>query len=574
MYCEPCEQNGDVKLAETWCIECEERYCETCVKYHKVTKISKHHQLISIADRHKAGSLEIKRNCNEHQKKLGFFCTQHDTILCLKCVQLFHSSCDILELNDASKGVKTSTALLDLESSIKELLENLETSIHSCKEAGDELKLQKEKIEMKIQNFREKINKKLDTLQQQIMQEVKSCFEKHQLQLVEYQNNFLFQEKKLMERKEKTYVLKAFASDAQALIGIKEIGASVLKDKQFIKEAVSKFPVHTLTISVDSQLESIVTELNKFGAIKDETSVCAKYYIEPKDKQVRHSDMCVPVSQQRKKFKLNLKEKIVIQSGYHTMNLTSCVILPNNKLMFADGNNKRLIIHDENGGFEHYIKLTDQPFDVTVVNESTVYVTFRRKSENKNIFVAYDYNTYRLRETISISAEKDSISLWGISHNDECELFIVTYPEGIKILSDDKRVEKLIPINIHNVYNLTINKDKIYLTSRDNNTLHCYNTFGKKLWTFTDEKLKSSSNSSVPLTADSQGNIYLACPLEDVVLLVSKDGKHHKTVLDRSDDINNPRGIFFDKKTSRLLVCSQDSGHAALYDVVGGHECF
>ncbi|CAC5389201.1 TRIM25 [Mytilus coruscus] len=564
MHCEPCEHNGEVKLAETWCTDCEEGFCHFCIRVHKVTKLSKHHQLISIADRIKTDQLKINRMCDEHKKTFGYFCSQHDKILCLKCVQLHHSSCDISDLIDASNGAKTSTALSDVETTIHELLKNLELNIKKCNEADEDLKLQKEKVVTEVKIFREKVNNQLNILQDTLLKELTSCYKNHQLKLNDYKHRFLQQQKSLLQHKDKTITLKTLASDTQTFIGTKEIDVLVGKDVDLIKKTIRQYPVYNIYLLFDSKLESLLLSIKRFGVVKVQTTTGSQHFIEPKEKQAQESS--TPVSNKSNTISLKLRRRLSLPVGNNDMMLTSCAILQNNKLMFADSSNKRLIIHAENGEFERYVQLNDQPFDITVQNENIVYVTFRR---GKNLIVAFDYINYRFKETKDISKTGD-ISFWGISHNSDGDLFILSFPEGIKIITGDG-VEKLIRLNIRNVYNLTINNSKMYFTSRDNNTLHCYETSGKKMWSFKHDKLRCSSHSSLPLATDGQGNIFVCGPLDDVVMCVSDDGKRHKVILDKSDKLNKPRGIFFDKLSGRLLICNQENGHAALYDIVYGN---
>ncbi|CAG2211185.1 EFP [Mytilus edulis] len=565
MHCEPCEHNGEVNPAVTWCSDCEEGFCNSCIRVHKVTKLSKHHQLISIVDRIKTDQLKINRTCDEHKKALGYFCSQHDKILCLKCVQLHYSSCDISDLTDASNGAKTSTALLDVETTIHELLKNLELNIEKCNEADEDLKLQKEKVMTEVKIFRQKVNNQLNILQDNLLKELTSCYKKHQLKLNDYKNRFLQQQKSLLHHKEITNTLKTVASDTQTFIGTKEIDVLVRKDVDSIKETIRQYPVYNIYLLYDSKLESLLLTIKGFGVVKVETTTGSQQFIEPKEKQAQ--ELSSPVSNKRSTISLKLRRRINLPAVSNDMMLTSCAVLQNKKLMFADSSNKRLIIHAEGGEFERYVQLEDQPFDITVLNENTVYVTFRR---GKNLIVAFDYVNYRFKEIKDITKTGD-ISFWGISHNSNGDLFILSYPEGIKTITRDG-VEKLIRLNIRNIYNLTIENSKMYFTSRDNYTLHCYDTSGKKMWSFKHDKLRCGSNSSLPLATDGQGNIFVCGPLDNVVMCVSADGETHKAILDKTDNLNKPRGIFFDKLSGRLLIANQENGQAALYDIVYGNK--
>lgn len=46
--CEPCEQRGKPTIAVHFCHDCDERYCELCMKKHTISKNTKDHRIGNI----------------------------------------------------------------------------------------------------------------------------------------------------------------------------------------------------------------------------------------------------------------------------------------------------------------------------------------------------------------------------------------------------------------------------------------------------------------------------------------------------------------------------------------------
>jgi len=79
--------------ATSYCLDCEEYYCETCTKPHKIAKVSKNHQLISIEEMKDEKQIKsiTKSNpqiyCQTHQQKeLDLLCEDCKLTICSLCV--------------------------------------------------------------------------------------------------------------------------------------------------------------------------------------------------------------------------------------------------------------------------------------------------------------------------------------------------------------------------------------------------------------------------------------------------------------------------------------------------------
>src|SRR6218665_3879799 len=79
----------DLPTATVRCLECQDNYCDGCVKIHQYLKVSRNHKLMKIGDY--AETSIIKRvysvkYCSEHtQKPLEYYCAECRKIVCVSC---------------------------------------------------------------------------------------------------------------------------------------------------------------------------------------------------------------------------------------------------------------------------------------------------------------------------------------------------------------------------------------------------------------------------------------------------------------------------------------------------------
>jgi hypothetical protein len=60
----------------------------------------------------------------------------------------------------------------------------------------------------------------------------------------------------------------------------------------------------------------------------------------------------------------------------YRINITGCIVCPNDKIIFVDYYNSRLVILDEDGTFDKAIPCSlGYPFDVTCLDDTTIAVS-------------------------------------------------------------------------------------------------------------------------------------------------------------------------------------------------------
>jgi DNA-binding beta-propeller fold protein YncE len=152
---------------------------------------------------------------------------------------------------------------------------------------------------------------------------------------------------------------------------------------------------------------------------------------------------------------------------------------------------------------------------------------------------------------------------YGIAQN-EGSLLLCEGSRGIsKVQVSDNSISPLVKQETFpdGAYVIT-SGDNIYHTNTTN-TISCHKINGDKLWEFQDVAIIREPRG---VAVDKDLNVYVASEGNNSVVLISPDGKRCKTVLGKSDGIDRPTAIYFDKVKNNLVVCNAN-GTAFLYKV-------
>ncbi|CAG2186399.1 unnamed protein product [Mytilus edulis] len=240
----------------------------------------------------------------------------------------------------------------------------------------------------------------------------------------------------------------------------------------------------------------------------------------------------------------------ITKSSNEIMSISSC-IKTGNTLVFTDYSNKRLIICNSDGTDIHHIPLSYKPYYITEIDSNTVAV-----SCIDSTILIINISTRSVTSTINTSGY-----CYGISYNDN-NLYVVIDRSIIHVMDLTGKVIRTIPIPTDGIHDITVDRDR--LVCIDYTSIYCCSLDGKVMWKFKMDKFQDLTR----VTTDNEGNVYVTNEETNTVIVVSDDGKHHKELLTESDGLDDPWGIYFDKKENVLLVCNERDGNAFLFDVI------
>ncbi|CAC5413888.1 unnamed protein product [Mytilus coruscus] len=229
--------------------------------------------------------------------------------------------------------------------------------------------------------------------------------------------------------------------------------------------------------------------------------------------------------------------------------IKSCVKI-GNKLMFSDYLNNRIIICNADGTDIHHIPLSYKPRFITEVYSHSVAVSCSERT-----ILIIDISTGSVTSTIHTSDD-----CYGISYDDN-NLYVVIGKSIIHVMNLTGKVIRTIPLPSVNIHDITVDRDR--MVCRDVSSIYCCSLDGNLIWIFTNDKFQDLRR----VTTDDEGNVYVTNNNTNTVIVISDDGKHYRELLTKSDGLDRPWGISFDKKENVLLVCNFGDGDIFLFDV-------
>ncbi|VDI26573.1 Hypothetical predicted protein [Mytilus galloprovincialis] len=175
--CSLCQEDDETNTAVTWCPECEVFLCSECQKHHGRSKMSKHHQVMSVHDYQNLpkSMLNIKNNCEDHDLRYELFCSFHDFACCIKCIKDKHDNCKgLVTLDEVVGNIKSTAFVSILQTDFFNLIENLKTIKIFFSENLSALEKQKTEAISRVHIMRRSINDHLEKLEESLLNDIRS----------------------------------------------------------------------------------------------------------------------------------------------------------------------------------------------------------------------------------------------------------------------------------------------------------------------------------------------------------------------------------------------------------------
>ncbi|CAC5391672.1 unnamed protein product [Mytilus coruscus] len=223
--CDICMNQHITEYAIVRCPECEENFCEKCKTHHECAKATKNHEVISIEHFLKLPKFvqDINFSCPEHEESFVFYCDEHEKPCCAYCLHNAHTRCrNLSPLHTFTKNAKESSSLVDLETTISDLMENLTNIIEDRSENLQDLVEQKTRFKMKIRTTKEAFNTYLDELEADLLDKLEKTFIEKELQIQNMLKDIELRKSKISEMKKNFTITKSVASQFQTFMVMRE----------------------------------------------------------------------------------------------------------------------------------------------------------------------------------------------------------------------------------------------------------------------------------------------------------------------------------------------------------------
>jgi len=187
--------------ATTYCLQCQEAFCETCATVHRKQKATCDHKVLQMGDKVKPEDLYAqypRANCDKHvDEALEIYCNECRLVICMMCHAVNHSShkcSNIQELVDEFRkqmAIDVSGVASGVDK-CQETLQNLTTEkkdFHKqVNEAEHEIREKTKHLKQMIDRHEESLLAELKSINQKRTKEIEAAYDEVECQLTARQS--------------------------------------------------------------------------------------------------------------------------------------------------------------------------------------------------------------------------------------------------------------------------------------------------------------------------------------------------------------------------------------------------
>ena len=537
--CDPCDYNQISKKAAAYCQECEEYLFEPCKTAHEKLKLTRSHKLLSgelMPPKRSAGKRAVLDTvlCSCVKNEVAIYCKEHDSLVCVNCGSLHHRRCQTSDIGDISKDfdVDSTEETIDNWNELNETI----TSLHERRETDlSNLSLEAKDCRDRAKQFREKLSIKLESMEAKTLSEI-DTLETQETKTITQQLDTCKAARNSLDTDRRNLILAKERNDRQSIFVYNIQLSQSVKSLTTITDEITK-EVYQPHISFECNPAITIVGDQDLGTVK-----CHSTRI---PQQKGFDEMSVTARNQ-----VNVK----VQSDTFDADITGSAFLPSGQLILYDGNNNKLKLLDENLQMKESIDLPEAPWDIAVVNQHQVIVTFLLQQNlqfiqvTPSLALGHTVNLWMECRGVTVSHESIYISF---SESGEGKIGIYDLTGKKKRIIDqyngkDGKVLITLPF-----YIAVSNDEKLFVSDRSSPpTVYCLESSGNVLYTVSNPLFKDCSGISV----DENENLLVCDWRSHKVFLITKDGKEVREFLTEKDDVCHPYTVSFRRSDGTLVV--------------------
>ncbi|OWF54246.1 tripartite motif-containing protein 2-like [Mizuhopecten yessoensis] len=191
--CKPCETKGNENVpAKFWCKHNNTYFCTDC-------KINVHDLLHEECEPQDISEINVSAllqqmasitGCGKHEEKMEYYCEDHETLGCSKCIILDHRKCELVtSAEDYRDKLRKSSKIDDLLEELRKSADAMEILIMDVSEQLKTMTLDQDTALQSLTDIRKKIDERFDVLQKDLTDKLISAFkeEKENLEISKQQ---------------------------------------------------------------------------------------------------------------------------------------------------------------------------------------------------------------------------------------------------------------------------------------------------------------------------------------------------------------------------------------------------
>ena len=526
--CKACARDNETTTATSWCVNCCESLCESCVRHHRRNKQTYQHKIDDIANLMKdtGSSLQqVDLNCTEHLGKiLEAFCYDHSVVCCMTCVMLKHRKCDnVQSVEKAAELKKLSEEYNQLEKSFSEMKTLLENTVEIRRKNIIE-------CEKSISNMKTEINKLFDNFIQHVgqirdktLQEI-NVAEKEVMPNLESDNDELKCKISAIDNAMKVfYSNAAYAPPAQYLQAMENLSEQCHILEKDTKDKINKLENITINYKPNEKILEMTKSFATFGTVSVNHERCART-VSSSNKVIHSTHLlsCTPTLLDDTRTGDYTRGLVFLEDGR--------VLITKNNTIEIWNDKSTVVATLSVPGFPSYET-------VRMINASEGAIAIYTKAL---LFFRISNNSIKEVKRVAVPVIHDFIYHKG-------KFFIGSHWKIIVQDSSNQHIRDIATEN--NVgYIAARDADTLCYTTYGGSVLHCITMEGKPVFQYSHGDLKGTWG----VTVDKVGNIYVCGFDSRNIHQLNRNGKLQRIMFDNLP--SGPNCIGFDKDHHYVVI--------------------
>ncbi|CAC5362326.1 unnamed protein product [Mytilus coruscus] len=356
--CDPCSNKNVSSEAVQYCYECQNKFCQQCIKTHNLNAAFLQHSLTDT------GTLSFENSCAKHERNtLDFYCVEHDCLCCSSCIPEEHTSCQkLVPLKDAAKDILQSSMFQDVSNALSNITVLLDKAITSQDDNIECLDNDEVAIIDQVASNKAVIINRLDELETKLKQDT-YALKKEQKTEFESAKNYLLQIMKPMKNiSDKINEVFKNGSHEQMFVLINKCKLEILYYENQLHEFMPTLETRRLTFKPPDHIQNAVKSLGSTNlrSLQYNTQYNADY------KRPKMEPVQIPFSVSQMPSKFTLDRKIEIKHSRDIW-ISNMGITYDNRLLLCNFYSKDLLVYSDHGDYLQDCKLSGESWDIAVI---------------------------------------------------------------------------------------------------------------------------------------------------------------------------------------------------------------
>jgi len=267
--CDICERREENVSAGSWCMDCRDAVCDSCLKVHLHGKFTSNHVVVSVEEMREL-PLEtlMKKNskvpCSKHNELITLYCVDCREPLCVQCMAVSHRRCD---------NVVTVTDALSSKTDVQEVmskLQNLQVSLDNANGLGSTDKQLEDSIDIARSSLMSACNALCEKVREEQIKQLKELEAKAEIARSLLKDRIEPQKtgaKAIQSASDRMNTLMRYGSDVEILLAYNQVRKKFDSYQGALANGDTRNGNVSLNFEIDESMEKFMTNFEKIGEI-------------------------------------------------------------------------------------------------------------------------------------------------------------------------------------------------------------------------------------------------------------------------------------------------------------------